>query len=116
MKYAPVTWPSTFRKAGKPSSCSPTTKPYAQQMGRGCQQHISTYAVELLRMGMTHQGCQHGDAAVRDLRLAPALDLLHRPHAAVGAADQVSRVEDVLERRADAGQGLHICTFQGRRR
>lgn len=63
----------------------------------------------ICRLEGGHQGRQHGDAAVRDLGLAPALDLLHRAHAAVGAADQVGRIEDVLERRADAGQGLRVC-------
>ena len=54
---------------------------------------------------------QHGNAAVRDLRLAPAANLLDRGC----VVEQVGRVEDVRERVSDARQRLCICATQKRR-
>jgi len=56
-----------------------------------------------------HQGGEHGHAAVGDLSLAPALDLLDGPNRAVGARQQVRWVKQVWEGVADAGQRLGVC-------
>ena len=66
--------------------------------------------LDLLAHNETQRG-QHGNAAVRDLRLAPATDLLDR--GCVG--QQVCGVENVGEGVGDAGQRLCICATQKRR-
>lgn len=54
---------------------------------------------------------QHGNAAMRELRLAPAANLLDRGC----VVEQVGGVEDVRERVSDARQRLCICATQKRR-
>lgn len=51
---APVMWPSTFRKAGKSSSCSPTTKPCSNMFsGQHMGAHCTSAACGTLLMQIT---------------------------------------------------------------
>ena len=101
----PLVWGNPTGRVDTPAS--PVIPP-GEGAGRGTEVHERRKILQLLADDEAY-GRQHGHAAVRQLRLAPAAQLPH-----TGRLEEAGRVENTGEGRRHAGQGLGVCTVRVR--